>query len=142
MDVEEDRKTRTAEAWLLGFMAGAVILALLGVAYLIGVNHGKAERTNPRAAAQKPAPAGSTTAAATGPGKQLFVTTCGACHTLSAAGTGGTTGPNLDQLKPAQATVAAAIAKGGTGSGVMPKGLYTGKQAQEVAKYVASVAGG
>lgn len=27
---------------------------------------------------------------------QLFVSTCGTCHTLAAAGTSGTTGPNLD----------------------------------------------
>ena len=31
-----------------------------------------------------------------GSGKQLFVKGCGACHTLAAAGTAGTIGPNLD----------------------------------------------
>jgi plastocyanin len=30
-------------------------------------------------------------------GKQLFVSKCGACHTLARAGTTGVTGPNLDQ---------------------------------------------
>jgi mono/diheme cytochrome c family protein len=29
-------------------------------------------------------------------GQQLFTQSCGTCHTLSAAGTGGTIGPNLD----------------------------------------------
>jgi mono/diheme cytochrome c family protein len=29
-------------------------------------------------------------------GKQLFVANCAGCHTLSAAGTQGTKGPNLD----------------------------------------------
>jgi cytochrome c6 len=29
-------------------------------------------------------------------GKAVFADTCGGCHTLSAAGTSGTTGPNLD----------------------------------------------
>jgi len=29
---------------------------------------------------------------------QLFSSTCGSCHTLAAAGTSGTTGPNLDQI--------------------------------------------
>jgi Cytochrome c len=31
-------------------------------------------------------------------GKQLFVTNCGACHTLAKAGTDGVVGPNLDEL--------------------------------------------
>ncbi len=29
--------------------------------------------------------------------QQLFVSSCGGCHVLAAAGTGGSTGPNLDQ---------------------------------------------
>jgi len=29
-------------------------------------------------------------------GKQVFTQTCGSCHTLAAAGTSGTIGPNLD----------------------------------------------
>jgi mono/diheme cytochrome c family protein len=32
----------------------------------------------------------------TGNGQKLFSTACGSCHTLSAAGTSGTIGPNLD----------------------------------------------
>src|SRR3954465_10202028 len=31
-------------------------------------------------------------------GKDLFVTNCGACHTLAKAGTDGVIGPNLDEL--------------------------------------------
>ncbi|MGZ5333046.1 MAG: c-type cytochrome, partial [Solirubrobacterales bacterium] len=31
-------------------------------------------------------------------GKELFVTNCGACHTLDKAGTDGVIGPNLDDL--------------------------------------------
>src|SRR5262245_66285459 len=31
-------------------------------------------------------------------GKDLFVTNCGACHTLAEAGTDGVIGPNLDEL--------------------------------------------
>lgn len=83
----------------------------------------------------------TTEAAISGPGKELFTDSCGSCHTLANAGTTGVTGPNLDQLQPDQAAVLAAIANGGTGSGIMPKGLYAGKQAQEVAQYVSSVAG-
>src|SRR3954451_15618634 len=71
-------------------------------------------------------------------GKQLFAGTCGSCHTLKAAGTKGTFGPNLDQLKPDEATVRKQIRKGGGG---MPAGLLKGKDAATVAPYVASTAG-
>ena len=71
-------------------------------------------------------------------GKQLFQAKCGGCHTLKDAGTNGTVGPNLDQLKPDQARVEHQILNGGA---VMPAKLYTGNDAKTVAAYVASVAG-
>lgn len=38
-----------------------------------------------------------------GPGAQVFANNgCGGCHTLAAAGTGGVTGPNLDEVLPGQ----------------------------------------
>ena len=38
-----------------------------------------------------------------GPGAQVFANNgCGGCHTLAAAKTGGTTGPNLDEVLPGQ----------------------------------------
>jgi mono/diheme cytochrome c family protein len=65
---------------------------------------------------------------------------CGGCHTLAAAGASGTTGPNLDQLKPAFPIIVTQVTNGGA---VMPpfKGKLTPAQIQAVAKYVASVAG-
>ena len=72
-------------------------------------------------------------------GKSLFAGTCGSCHTLKAAGTSGTFGPNLDELSPGEAQVAKAIAEG---PGAMPDKLFEGAQADAVAKYVASAAGG
>lgn len=84
------------------------------------------------------ASASSSSSTAGGDGKALFVAKCGACHTLAAAQTTGTVGPNLDQLKPNKETVLAQIAAGG---GAMPAGLYTGQDAETVAAYVASVAG-
>jgi mono/diheme cytochrome c family protein len=49
-------------------------------------------------------------------GKAIFtgVGGCGSCHTLSAAGTTGTIGPNLDALKTACATPASQAARGST----------------------------
>ena len=80
-------------------------------------------------------------ASAAGPGKQVFVSAgCGGCHTLKDAGTTGTTGPNLDQLKPAASAVARQVTVGG---GPMPafKSRLTAAQIQAVANYVSSVAG-
>jgi mono/diheme cytochrome c family protein len=65
---------------------------------------------------------------------------CAGCHTLAAAGATGTTGPNLDQIKPAMTIVVRQVTVGG---GVMPsfKGTLTPAQIQAVAKYVSSSAG-
>lgn len=73
-------------------------------------------------------------------GKDVFTANCGSCHTLKDAGTSGTTGPNLDQLKPPFEIVQHQVINGGT---VMPafKGTLTPAQITAVAKYVSSVAG-
>jgi cbb3-type cytochrome c oxidase subunit III len=73
-------------------------------------------------------------------GKQIFSTKCGGCHTLKDAGTTGTQGPNLDQLKPPFPIVKNQVIKGG---GIMPafKGVLTDAQIAAVAKYVAEHAG-
>jgi mono/diheme cytochrome c family protein len=73
-------------------------------------------------------------------GKKLFLSKCAGCHTLTAAGTSGTIGPNLDQLKPPEARVQRQVINGG---GAMPafKGTLTAAQITAVAKYVSSVAG-
>jgi mono/diheme cytochrome c family protein len=70
--------------------------------------------------------------------QQLFVSGCGTCHTLSAAGTSGTVGPNLDHLKPSEQVVLHTIE---TGLGPMPPGIYSGADAKAVAEYVAQNAG-
>ena len=73
-----------------------------------------------------------------GDGKQLFAGTCGSCHTLADAGTSGTFGPNLDELKPDKERVLAAIK---SGPGGMPENLFEGEQADTVAEYVSGAAG-
>jgi cbb3-type cytochrome c oxidase subunit III len=73
-------------------------------------------------------------------GKDIFTANCGSCHTLKDAGTNGTVGPNLDQLKPTLEIVQHQVINGG---GAMPafKGTLTAAQITAVAKYVSSVAG-
>jgi mono/diheme cytochrome c family protein len=87
-------------------------------------------------------------------GKQLFVSKCGACHTLSHASTTGTVGPNLDVVfrqDRADGIKSASIQglvnnwilypnQNASSGAVMPKGLYTGQDAADVAAYVATVA--
>jgi mono/diheme cytochrome c family protein len=84
-------------------------------------------------------------------GRDLFVDHCGACHTLAAAGTVGNVGPNLGDIAIDEQDVLQAIKNGGgrhakgqeTGpSGTMPANLVTGKDAQDVAAFVAANAGG
>ena len=69
-------------------------------------------------------------------GKAVFESAgCKSCHTLKAAGATGTVGPDLDQLKPAEAIVVHQVTVGGA---VMPsfKTQLTAKQIQDVAAFV------
>lgn len=80
--------------------------------------------------------AGAGTGGADGQG--LFASRCGSCHVLAAAGTKGSVGPNLDDLRPDRERVLTAIEEG---PGVMPENLYQGAEAEAVADYVAENAG-
>ena len=82
-------------------------------------------------------------------GQTVFTAQCAGCHTLAAAGATGTVGPNLD------AAFGPARAQGFKDSTIqnvvllqirdaslpMPKNIVTGQDAQDVAAYVAAVAG-
>jgi mono/diheme cytochrome c family protein len=75
-------------------------------------------------------------------GKELFISTCKSCHNLDAVQAEGVTGPDLDELGGLdKQRVLNAIKNGGTGQGRMPANLLQGTDAQEVAAYVARVAG-
>lgn len=91
-----------------------------------------------------------------GNGKELFTQKCGSCHTLADAGTAGKVGPNLDdgfrrarQDGMTEATVrqvvrgqiAYPVTSPVTGSPGMPADIVTGQDANDVAAYVAAVAG-
>ena len=89
-------------------------------------------------------------------GKELFKQGCGSCHTLADAGTTGTIGPNLDYaflqsrkdglgedtiLQVVRDQMAYAVTTPSTGVPGMPRDIFTGQDADDVATYVASVAG-
>jgi mono/diheme cytochrome c family protein len=82
-------------------------------------------------------------------GGKLFQAKCGGCHVLGAAGTQGTVGPNLDNaFKPdydqgfAQSTVRnVVLLQIRQPSPPMPSDLVKGQDAQDVAAYVAAMAG-
>lgn len=98
---------------------------------------------------------GNTTA-----GKTLFTQKCGSCHTLDDAGTSSTIGPDLDagffqfraELDDEQnaedtvrqvvrAQIAYPTVRPSTGAPGMPADIVEGEEAEDVAAYVASVAG-
>src|ERR1041385_7251784 len=71
------------------------------------------------------------------PGAKVFASAgCAGCHTLKAANAKGQIGPNLDELKPDQATVARQVHDGGNG---MPsfKDRLSSTQIDDVASFVA-----
>src|ERR1700759_1464648 len=93
-------------------------------------------------------------------GQALFETNCGTCHTLYAAGTDGNYGPDLDELlaptgppepgpgaaKTIKATESRVLnaQKNGVDStppGPMPAAILNSTQQQQVAEFVANVAG-
>jgi mono/diheme cytochrome c family protein len=86
-------------------------------------------------------------------GRQLFGDHCAVCHTLAAANAIGKVGPNLDTLKPPVSLILHTINNGCLpnapsssaqqclGYGVMPADVVQGVDAQDVASFVAKVAG-
>ena len=89
-------------------------------------------------------------------GKELFVQGCGSCHTLADAGTTGAIGPNLDFafvqsridglgedtiLQVVRGQIAYPVVDPSTEAPGMPADIFEGQEAEDVAAYVASVAG-
>lgn len=89
-------------------------------------------------------------------GKELFVQGCGSCHVLRDAGTTGDIGPDLDFAflqsrrdglgeetiqQVVRDQIAYPVTTPSTGAPGMPADIFTGQDAEDVASYVASVAG-
>jgi mono/diheme cytochrome c family protein len=77
----------------------------------------------------------------------IFNERCSGCHTLSAAGTQGSTtnirtreykdGPNFDQRHVSKNCALYAIRNGGFSSGPMPQNIVTGEEAEQLADFLA-----
>jgi len=126
-----DRRTLVGALVVLGIAA----LLLAGCGDTVGYTEGTGDKAN---------------------GKVLFTEKCGSCHTLADAGTKGEIGPNLDDafaesrrnglgestfVQVVRDQIAYAIENPPTGAPGMPANLVTGQDADDVAVYVASVAG-
>ncbi|HEX3801540.1 MAG TPA: hypothetical protein VHV75_01755 [Solirubrobacteraceae bacterium] len=119
------------------------LVAAIAIAFVVGAcgtNHVGVPKSDPSYAAD--------TAAA-----QLFNQRCGGCHTLAQAGTHGSgqnprtyeaiNGPNFNvRCERPEMRVLYAIENGGFSGAYMPQNVVVGKQAQEIAAFVARYAGG
>ena len=127
--------------WFVALSA-LFFVAMLSAVLIFGVEkkEPQANAANPPTTSNPATTASTPTAAQGDPvaGKQVFASAgCGGCHTLKAAGSSGTVGPNLDVLKPTEPRIAHQVEVGG---GPMPsfKGTLSPKQIQDVAAFVAT----
>jgi mono/diheme cytochrome c family protein len=132
-------------------LAGAVVVAGCGGGGSSSSESTVTEETGPEEVEEEPAEekeqaggreTGGAEPSLVAEGQTVFTTNCGSCHTLKAAGTSGSVGPNLDELEPSLATVEHQVVNGG---GPMPafgnEGILNAKEIKAVATYVSAVAG-
>jgi mono/diheme cytochrome c family protein len=84
-------------------------------------------------------------------GAQLFSERCSGCHTLSVVGAQGTTnnvrerervdGPNFNTRREQPDNVLYAIRNGGYSGAIMPENIVVGKDADDVAAFLAKYSG-
>jgi mono/diheme cytochrome c family protein len=124
-------------AWGLGIALVILVVGLGLPAFVLAFN---------RDDHAKRGPGGVDLNAAQVHGRTLFAKNCSTCHTLAASNAVGRVGPNLDDLvigvQNKQAFILDAIKNGrAKGNGQMPAGLLYGREARDVAGYIAAVAG-
>jgi mono/diheme cytochrome c family protein len=134
---------------VLSLLLGVAALSLIAIGCGGDNNDTVAQSTATAGSPEAPAPE-QPLSAAEQHGQALFVQHCGSCHTFDAAGTIGQIGPNLDDIAISEADVLQAIKTGGGThshgaggrTGNMPANLVTGKNAKDVAAFVAANASG
>src|SRR6185436_632978 len=131
--------------------AALIALAALALALLLAACGGEEDKTTapetvvgsvPAETGAPPAETGAEPSATAGEGDAVFAAAgCVSCHTLAAAGSTGTVGPNLDDAKPDHDLVVDRVTNG---SGAMPSfsGTLSEQQIQDVAAYVVASTSG
>jgi mono/diheme cytochrome c family protein len=116
------------------------LLLLIGVLLLAGCGSETVTPTAETVVGELTTTAASTTPQLPGgeatAGKTIFASAgCGGCHTLEAAGSSGSVGPNLDEAKP---DLELAVDRVTNGSGAMPsfKDQLSEQEIADVAAYV------
>ena len=114
--------------------AGLLVLMLFIGPQVIADDESKPSAAEAKGAA--PYAGGDRGGGASVDGKQLFSDRCGSCHTLSAAGTTGQVGPNLDDADVDAAEVEQTVREG---RGVMPsfEGELSDEEIAAIAMFVA-----
>jgi mono/diheme cytochrome c family protein len=129
-----DSETRTGRRLVIALTAAVAALFGVGIPVAVGFLNGDEQA--------KEAQSGITLNDDQQKGRMLFGRSCGQCHTLKAANTVATVGPSLDALRPPKGLVLDAIEKGrARGNGNMPALLFEGREARQVADFVAATAG-
>jgi hypothetical protein len=134
-------------------MAGLLVaVAVVGVAIWLGARQGRKDSEQgfePPPSAQAPVRPPPPPASFHSDQEQVrslstkgaFAHSCGACHTLRAAGVKGILGPDLDRVdEKLTFTFVRNQIRNGSLDSSMPANLLTGKDADRVARYVARVA--
>jgi mono/diheme cytochrome c family protein len=129
------KRVRPLQAAVVVALATVVALGLVACGDTVGYSEGSGDRIR---------------------GKELFVEGCGSCHALADAGTTGTIGPNLDYAfvqsridglgedtiqQVVRGQIAYPVVDPPTEAPGMPADIFEGQEAEDVATYVASVAG-
>jgi mono/diheme cytochrome c family protein len=120
-----------ARVWILAVVLVAVFMVAVAAC---GGDDDDSDSASPTTTAA------TTTTEGGADGAAVFTSACGSCHTLEAAGTSGTTGPNLDDVQPDAETVEEQVRNGGGG---MPafEGQLSDEEIEAVASYVSESAG-
>lgn len=115
----------------MSIAALAILVATLAMGWVAIAAATTSSSTRPTATNGAPA---SGNAAA---GRQVFLTAgCSTCHTLEAAGSTGTVGPNLDDLALTRAAIADTVTNGRGGSMAPFAGILSTRQIADVSAFV------